>query len=151
MKSIIFAAIVGGLVISAAAPGISQQVAQPKPDKIVHAGRLIDGVANAPRERVSILISGDRIIGIQDGFIPPQGAQVIDLSRATVMPGFIDSHTHITGEGTENAIVKAVTLDAVDDAVTFDGLREANARGRLHDDSERWRGGRRGRGAQACD
>jgi|RhiMetdeSRZDD1v2_1073273.scaffolds.fasta_scaffold95876_4 imidazolonepropionase-like amidohydrolase len=113
----IFAAIVGGLVISAAAPGISQQAAQPKPDKIVHAGRLIDGVANAPRERVSILISGDRIIGIQDGFIPPQGAQVIDLSRATVMPGFIDSHTHITGEGTENAIVKAVTLDAVDDAV----------------------------------
>ena len=116
-RRFIFAAVVGGLVISAAAHGISQQAAQPTPDKIIHAGRLIDGVASAPRERVSILIAGDRIIGIRDGFTPPQGAQVIDLSRATVMPGFIDSHTHITGEGTENAIVKAVTLDAVDDAV----------------------------------
>ena len=100
MKRIIFAAVVGGFVVSAVATGMSQQAAQPTPDKIIHAGRLIDGVANAPRERVSILIAGERIVGVQDGFVPPQGAQVVDLSRATVMPGCIDSHTHITGEVT---------------------------------------------------
>jgi imidazolonepropionase-like amidohydrolase len=94
-----------------------RQAAQPPVDKVVHAGRLIDGTGTTTRERVSILISGDRIIGVQDGFATPSGAQVIDLGRMTVMPGFIDSHTHITGEGTSDAIVRAVTLGAVDAAV----------------------------------
>lgn len=42
---------------------------------------------------------------------------MIDLSRSTVMPGLIDSHTHITGKGTADAIIRAVTLSAVDHAV----------------------------------
>jgi imidazolonepropionase-like amidohydrolase len=95
----------------------AQQTAPPAPDRIIHAGRLIDGVSATPRERVSILIAGDRIIGVQDGFVPPRGATVTDLSTATVLPGLIDSHTHITGEGTEDAIVRAVTLGPVDHAV----------------------------------
>jgi imidazolonepropionase-like amidohydrolase len=94
-----------------------QQAARPPAEVVIHAGRLIDGAAQAPRERASILIAGDRIIGVQDGFAVPSGAKVVDLSMATVLPGLIDSHTHITGEGTADAIVKAVTLDAVDAAV----------------------------------
>jgi len=42
---------------------------------------------------------------------------VIDLRTSTVMPGLIDAHTHITGEGTGNAIVRAVTETPLDDAV----------------------------------
>lgn len=95
----------------------AQQAAPPRPDRVIHAGRLIDGVSSAPRERVSILIAAGRIIGVQDGFVPPAGASVTDLSTATVLPGLIDSHTHITGEGTADAIVRAVTLGAVDAAV----------------------------------
>jgi imidazolonepropionase-like amidohydrolase len=103
--------------VPAFALAAAQQAAPARPDHVVHAGRLIDGVGPTPRERVSILIAGERIIGVQDGFIPPAGARVTDLSDATVLPGLIDSHTHITGEGTADAIVRAVTLGAVDHAV----------------------------------
>ena len=44
---------------------------QPASTVVIHAGRLIDGVSAGPRERVSILVSGDRITAVQDGFAPP--------------------------------------------------------------------------------
>ena len=97
---------------------LAQQAPPPKPDRIIHAGRLIDGTAGSARTRVSILIAGDRIVAVQDGFAAPMtGVPVTDLSTATVLPGFIDSHTHITGEGTADAIVRAVTLGPADAAV----------------------------------
>ena len=105
-------------IVGLTAIGAQGQAPQaPQADRVIHAGRLIDGVGNTPRSNVSILIAGDRILRVEDGFIRPQGAAVTDLSSATVMPGFIDSHTHITGEGTSDAIIKAVTLSPVDEAV----------------------------------
>jgi len=65
-------------------------------DIVVHAGTLLDGVTETLRKEVSVLIHDDRITAVQGGYISPPGAEVVDLSRATVMPGFIDVHVHIS-------------------------------------------------------
>jgi imidazolonepropionase-like amidohydrolase len=93
-------------------------------DLVVHAGTLIDGTGAAPRHQVSILVHDDRITAVQDGFTAPRGAEVMDLSKATVMPGFIDVHVHIGAKlpGHGNATEDWVThsdLDRVFDDATF--------------------------------
>jgi imidazolonepropionase-like amidohydrolase len=64
-------------------------------DVIVHAGRLIDGTGAPPRLSVSIEIRDDRIQRIVPGFVARDGAEVVDLSRRTVLPGLIDMHVHM--------------------------------------------------------
>ena len=66
---------------------------------LIHAGRLIDGVADTPRERVTVIVEGDRIRAIEDGFTAAgAGDSVVDLSDATVLPGLMDMHVHLTSE-----------------------------------------------------
>jgi imidazolonepropionase-like amidohydrolase len=68
---------------------------------VIRAGTLIDGVSDAPRHNVVIVIRGNRIESVSDAASAkiPAGATVIDLSRATVLPGLIDDHTHIFLQG----------------------------------------------------
>lgn len=65
-------------------------------DLVIHAGTLIDGLADAPRHQISIVIHDDRIVAVEPGFTTPAGAELIDLASATVLPGFIDCHVHIS-------------------------------------------------------
>ena len=68
-------------------------------DIVIHAGKLIDGVSITPKTQVSIIIHDDRITGIQNGFVTPAGAEVIDMATKTVLPGFIECHDHISSTG----------------------------------------------------
>jgi len=61
----------------------------------IRAGRVVDPDAGTAAENQVILIEKGRIIAIGGNVKIPSGAQVIDLSRATVSPGLVDAHTHL--------------------------------------------------------
>jgi len=77
----------------------------PIPVTAIRAGVLIDGLSAVPKQNQLILIRGNRVESVGEltaGRIPA-GAKVIDLSRATVLPGLIDAHTHIFLQGEDPA------------------------------------------------
>jgi imidazolonepropionase-like amidohydrolase len=68
---------------------------------VIRAGTLIDGKSDSPRHDQVIVIRGNRIESVADAASAkiPTAATTVDLSRATVLPGLIDSHTHIFLQG----------------------------------------------------
>ncbi len=70
---------------------------------VVKAGVLLDGSGGAPRRDQVIVIEGERIRAVGSALPVPEGATVIDLSRATVLPGLIDAHTHLFLQGEDPA------------------------------------------------
>src|SRR5438105_14085652 len=72
---------------------------------VIRAGVLIDGKSDQPRRDQIIVIRGNRIESVSDvaSGKTPAGATVIDLARGTVLPGLVDSHTHIFLQGEDPA------------------------------------------------
>ena len=60
----------------------------------VRAGRLVDPESGTAAANQVILVEGDRITNVGANLPIPQGAEVIDLSSLTVLPGLVDTHTH---------------------------------------------------------
>jgi imidazolonepropionase-like amidohydrolase len=78
----------------------AQEKSAPVAKKIaIRAGRLIDGKSDTPIANAMILVEGDKIISVTPGGSAPAGVEVIDLSKATVLPGFVDAHTHVLLQG----------------------------------------------------
>ena len=90
----------------------------------IRAGHLFDSKSGNMLPNQVVLIEGDKIsnLGAADKIQIPAGAQVIDLSQATVMPGLVDAHTHIYSSLSAGARVnttkEAWTLMAVENALT---------------------------------
>jgi imidazolonepropionase-like amidohydrolase len=72
---------------------------------VIRAGSLIDGTSAQPKTNQVVIIRGNRIVSVGDGpsAQAPADAQVIDLGSATVLPGLIDTHTHIFLQGEDPA------------------------------------------------
>jgi len=95
MRSVFLACVsllLGGTAVPCAAQAPAKRVA-------IRAGKLIDGKGGAPVANALILIQDKQIISITAGGTPPADAELIDLSRFTVLPGLIDTHTHILLNG----------------------------------------------------
>lgn len=92
------------LCVLFAITAVAQQTPSPQVT-VIRAGTLIDGKSDKPRRDQVIVIRGNKIESISDaaGAKTPAGATVIDLSQQTVLPGLIDSHTHIFLQGEDPA------------------------------------------------
>ncbi|MCX7057331.1 MAG: amidohydrolase family protein [Proteobacteria bacterium] len=90
-------------------------------DVVVHAGTLYDGTGATPQHAVSVLIHDDTIVAVRNGYVTPAGAAIVDLTHATVLPGFIDCHIHIGAKlpSRVNATEDWLTHSDIDRA--FDG------------------------------
>ncbi len=64
---------------------------------VIRAAQIIDGRGGEPIRNGVIVITDDKIVAVGVNIAVPAGARVIDLGDATLMPGFIDAHTHIIG------------------------------------------------------
>lgn len=67
----------------------------------IRAGALFDGTSEGVRRDVTILVRDGRIAEVGEGVAVPAGAEVVDLSGWTVLPGLMDLHTHLTGDPTD--------------------------------------------------
>jgi imidazolonepropionase-like amidohydrolase len=81
----------------AAHPALAQQPDAARAVTIVKAARLIDGRGGAPLEPAMVRIEGERIAAVGTTLPVPNGARLVDLGSATLLPGLIDLHTHLTG------------------------------------------------------
>ncbi|MFM5924289.1 MAG: amidohydrolase family protein [Novosphingobium sp.] len=80
----------------------------------IHAGRVIAVPGQTPRGPTTIVVQDGRIAALHDGFLPaPAGARTIDLKDRTVLPGLIDSHTHLSSDRAGNEGLAAAMTDGL--------------------------------------
>lgn len=75
--------------------GAALVMAQSKPI-VIKAARMFDGVSDRVVSPGVVVVLGEKIRGVGSTAAIPAGSEVIDLGDATILPGFMDAHTHLT-------------------------------------------------------
>ena len=91
----------------------------------LHCGKLIDTKNGRVLSQKTIVVSGDKIIAVDDGYTKAKSSEdtTVDLKNKTVMPGLIDMHVHIEFETNPKAYLEDYTLNDAD--VAFNSLHYA--------------------------
>src|SRR5262249_35576530 len=85
---------------------------------IIHAGRLIDGKSDQPRDQMTIVIVDGRIAQIAEGYLTPtESDRLIRLTEHTVMPGLMDMHTHLMSQHSKDSYTERFFMDQAEYAL----------------------------------
>ncbi len=93
----------------------------------LHCGKLIDTKSGKIATEMTIIVSGNKIIDIQKGFINTKNKEdkIIDLKQKTVMPGLIDLHVHLEMQMSPSNYLDTYTLNEAD--LAFNSVKYAEA------------------------
>ncbi|MBL8987829.1 MAG: amidohydrolase family protein [Gemmatimonadetes bacterium] len=102
---------------AAAAPLAPVATAQtPAPPTVIRAARMLDVVAGRMVANATVVVENGRISAVNPATMP-RNAKVVDLGDVTLLPGFIDLHTHLSSEISAGAFTRAVTNTLADEAL----------------------------------
>lgn len=108
--------VAAGLLFAPSNPSVAQApAAAPQVPVVVRAARMLDLVSGQMIRDVSVVVTGDRITAVNPATVP-SGARVMDLGDVTLLPGFIDLHTHLSGEIGATTFMEPVLETNVDAA-----------------------------------
>ena len=93
----------------------------------IHSGKLVDTRNGKVLKERTIVVSGNEIKEVLDGYIEPEDSAtvVIDLKEMTVLPGLTDMHVHLESESNPNKYLERFTNNEADDAFNSVGFAEA--------------------------
>ena len=88
-------------------------------DTLIHAGKMFDGTGTSLRNNVTIVIDGNKIAEVKDGYAKAgNDDEVIDLKNSTVLPGLMDMHVHLSSQSGPGAYLERYTKNEADYALT---------------------------------
>src|ERR1700730_16611286 len=106
-----------------ALPGLSAIAQTPRTGKtyVLKAARMFDGKSNSLSTPGLVVVTDSKIVAVGAKAAIPAGAETIDLGDATLLPGFIDAHTHLTmmysddwKQGALDVLQKSIAEQALD-------------------------------------